>query len=150
MELLHSPWSRGLADPFSMGMELAPRVEPAVATHLDASHRVFPPLELMPCHQESPWQEHPSAYHTGLMPREEEALGVRTFSHKQMEPCVVGKGPHSPHRSDVVSMTERCVCCMPLASPTVAHVPSACHVKAMAPPPKNLVGSAPSCILCPR
>jgi len=40
----------GLADPFAMGVESAPRVEPAVATGLDAPHRVFPPLELKRCH----------------------------------------------------------------------------------------------------
>src|SRR5260221_12139790 len=33
-----------------MGVEPAPRTEPTVATDLDASHRVFPPLKLKPCH----------------------------------------------------------------------------------------------------
>jgi hypothetical protein len=134
-----------------MGMEAAPRVEPAVATHRDASHRVFPPLTLMSCHQETPrWQDHPLVHHTGHTQREREALGDRTFSHKRMAPCVVGKGPPSPHRSDAANRTGRCVCCMPPASLTAARVPCACHVKAMAPPPKNRVGSVPSCILCHR
>src|SRR5450755_4039165 len=151
MEFLHAPWSRGLADPLAMGVELAPRVEPAVATHLDASHRVFPPLTLMPCHQESPWQEHPSAYHTGHMPREEEALlGERTFSPNLMAPCVVSKGQRSTHRSDVANMTGRYVYCMPPGSLTVAPAPCAFTVRDMAPPPKNRVGSALSCILCHR
>ena len=33
-----------------MDVESAPRTQSAVATDLDASHRVFPPLELTPCH----------------------------------------------------------------------------------------------------
>src|SRR5450759_2079065 len=107
MEFLHPAWSRGLADPFPMGVEPAPRVEPAVATHLDASHRVFPPLKLMSRHQETPWQEHSSAHHTGHMQRKEEALGDKTFSHNLMVPCVVGKGQHSTHRSDAPNGTVR-------------------------------------------
>src|SRR6266567_3624860 len=113
MEFLHGAWPGGLADPIPMGVEPAPRVEPAVATHLDASHRVFPP-------------------------------------HKLMAPCVVLKGPHSTHRSDAPNMMGRCACCMPPASLTAALAPYACHVKVMAPPPKNRVGSVRSCILCRR
>src|SRR6266566_4416111 len=103
MEFLHGAWPGGLADPIPMGVEPAPRVEPAVATHLDASHRVFPPLKLMSCHQETLRQEHPSVHHTGHMQREEEALGDKTFSHNLMG---------------------RCACCMPPALLTAAHRPS--------------------------
>src|SRR5450631_1995350 len=116
MEFLHSPWPRGLADPLPMGVESAPRVEPAVATHLDASHRVFPPLTLMSCHQETPRrQDHPLVHHIGHTQHEEEALRDRTFSHKLMAPCVVGKGQYSIHRSDASNRAGRCVCCMPPA-----------------------------------
>ena len=56
----------GLADPFTVDVESAPRTQSAVATHLDASHRVFPPLELKPCHpQTPPRQEHPSVPRSG-------------------------------------------------------------------------------------
>ncbi len=43
-------WSRNLANPFAMDVESAPRTQPTVATNLDASHRVCPPLKLKPCH----------------------------------------------------------------------------------------------------
>src|SRR5713226_197725 len=134
-----------------MGVESAPRTQPAVAAHLDAPHRVFPPLTLKPRHQETPrWQDHPSVHHTGHTQREEEALGDRIFSHNLMAPCVVGKGQHSTHRSDAPNMMGRCACCMPPASLTAALAPYACHVKVMASPPKNRVGSARSCIPCRR
>ena len=56
----------GLADPVPMGVESAPRTQPAVAAYLDAPDRVFPPLTLKLCHQEiSRWQDHPSVRHTG-------------------------------------------------------------------------------------
>jgi hypothetical protein len=58
-------------------------------------------------HQETPWQEHSSAHHTGHMQRKEEALGDKTFSHNLMVPCVVGKGQHSTHRSDAPNGTVR-------------------------------------------
>ncbi len=49
----------GLADPLSMGVESAPRTQPTVAAHLDASHRVFPPLKLKRCSAQIPlWQAH--------------------------------------------------------------------------------------------
>src|SRR6266849_10069839 len=43
-------WSRNRANPFAMDVESAPRTQPTVATDLDASHRVCPPLKLNPCH----------------------------------------------------------------------------------------------------
>jgi hypothetical protein len=123
-----------------------------VATHLDASHRVFPPLNLKPCHpQAPPWQDHPSVPHSGRVQRELEAWGDTTFSPNLTARCVVGKEHHFIHRSDALSMMGRCVCSMLPGSLTVAAVPYpyARSVKDMAPPPKNLVGSALSCILCP-
>jgi len=84
------------------------------------------------------------------MQHEKEALGDMTFSHNLTAPCIVGKGPRSIHRSDAPNMMGRCACSMPLGSLTVAPVPSASTVKDMAPPPKNLVGSALSCIRCRR
>src|SRR5713101_245587 len=149
MEFLHNTRSGGLADPFPMGVESAPRTQPAVATHLDASHRVFPPLELKLCSpQAPPWQGHPSVLHSGHVQREEEAWGDRTFSRSLMARCVVGKGHRSIHKSDAANTMGRCVCSMPPGSLTVAAVPYARSVKDMAPPPKNHVVSARSCIHC--
>ena len=120
-----------------------------MATHLDASHRVFPPLTLNPCHpRPSLRQDHPLGPRSGREQREEEAWGDTTFSPRLMARCVVGKGPRCIHRSDAPNTMEQCVCSMPLGSPTVALVPGASPVKNMAPPPKNLVGSALSCIPC--
>src|SRR6266702_4559388 len=77
-----------------MGVESAPRTQPTVAAHLDASHRVFPPLKLKRCSaQILLWQAHPSVLHSGHVLREEEAWGDRTFSRSLMARCVVGKGP---------------------------------------------------------
>ncbi len=59
MEFLHSTRSGGLADPLAMGVESAPRTQPTMAAHLDASHRVFPPLKLKLCSaQILLWQGH--------------------------------------------------------------------------------------------
>jgi hypothetical protein len=122
-----------------------------VASYLDASHRVFPPLKLKPCHPPtSPRQDHPSVLRNGHMQREKEALGDMTFSPNLTARCVVGKGQRSIHRSDAPNMMGRCACSMPPASLTVALVPCASTVKDMAPPPKNLVVSALSCIPCRR
>src|SRR6266849_2675647 len=65
-----------------------------------------------------------------------------------MARCVVGMAPRSIRRSDAPNTMERCVCSMLPASLTVAPVPCASPVKNMAPPAKNLVVSALSCILC--
>ena len=47
--------------------------QPPVAAHLDASHRVFPPLELKPCRPRSlPRQEQPLVLRSGHVQREEE------------------------------------------------------------------------------
>jgi len=120
-----------------------------VATHLDASHRVFPPLELKLCHLRTHRrQDSSSVPRSGHVPREEEAWGDTTFFLRLMARCVVGKGPHCIRRSDAPNMMEPCVCSMLPASPTVARVPGVSPVKNMAPPPKNLVGSALSCIPC--
>ena len=122
-----------------------------MAAHLDASHRVFPPLKLKLCSaQILLWQGHPSVLHSGHVLREEEALGDTTFSRSLMARCVVGKGPRSIHRSDAPNTMGRCVCSMPPGSLTVAPVLSAANVKDMAPPPKNLVVSVLSCIPCRR
>ena len=118
-----------------------------MATHLDASHRVFPPLTLKPCYlRTSPRQDHPLVRRTGHMPHEEEVWGEKIFSHNLTARCIASKGPRSIHRSDDPNMMGRCACSMPPASLTVAPVPCASTVKDMAPPLKNLAVSARSCI----
>jgi hypothetical protein len=130
-------------------VESAPRTQPAVAAHLDASHRVFPPLKLKRCSAHIPlWQAHPSVLHSGHVLREEQAWGDRTFSRSLMARCVVGKGLRSIHRSDAANTMRRCVCSMLPAELPVVAVPCARSVKDMAPPPKNRVVSARSCIPC--
>jgi len=120
-----------------------------MAAHLDASHRVFPPLKLNLCAaQILLWQGHPSVLHSGPGLREEEAWGDTTFSRSLMARCVVGKGPRSIHRSDVANTMGRCVCSMLPALLTVVPAPCARSVKDMAPPPQNRVVSALSCIPC--
>jgi hypothetical protein len=74
--------------------------------------------------------------------------GDTTFSHRLMARYVVGKGQPSLHRSDAANTMGRCVCSMLPASLTVVAVPCARSVKDMAPPPKNRVVSAQSCIPC--
>jgi hypothetical protein len=107
-----------------------------MATCRDASHRVFPPLELKLSYlQTHPWQDHPSVPHNGRVRHEEEVWGGRTFSQSRMEPCVVGKGQRSIRRNDAPSMMGPCVWSMRPASLTVALVPYAPSVKDMAPPP---------------
>jgi len=122
-----------------------------MAAHLDASHRVFPPLKLKLCSaQILLWQGHPSVLHSGHVLREEEALGDTTFSRSLMARCVVGKGPRSIHRSDVANTMGRCVCSMLPALLTVVPAPCVRSVKDMVPSPKNLAVSALSCIPCRR
>ena len=68
----------GQAGWISVGVESAPRTQPTMAAHLDASHRVFPPLKLNLCAaQILLWQGHPSVLHSGPGLREEEAWGTR-------------------------------------------------------------------------
>jgi len=151
VEFLNGVWSRGLADPLPMGVEPAPGAEPAMATHLNASHLHFPPLELKrSLLQTPPRQDHPSVPHSGRVRHEEEVWGDRTFSQSRMDPCVVVKGQRSLGRSDAANPMGRCVWSLRPASLTVARVPYAYRVKDMAPPPKNRVGSARSCIPCHR
>src|SRR5712691_5711288 len=146
MEFLHATRSRGLANPLSMGVEPAPRAQPTVAPDLDASHRVFPPLTLKPCHpRPRRCQDHPLGPRSGREQREEEAWGDTTFSPRLMARYDVGKGPHCIHRSDAQNTMGRCACSMLPASLTAAAVPYVRSVKNMAPPPKNLVGSVLSC-----
>src|SRR5260370_40566968 len=100
-----------------MGVESAPRTQPTMAAHLDASHRVFPPLKLKLCSaQILLWQGHPSVLHSGHVLREAEAWGDTTFSRSLMAPSVVGKGPSSIHRSDVAHTMGRVGCSMLPAS----------------------------------
>ena len=149
MEFLHHLWPGNLANPFTMDVESAPRTQPAVATDLDASHRVFPPLELNPCHpRSSPRLDHPSVPRNGRVRREQEAWEGKTFFFSLTARCVVSKGPRSIRRNDAPHTMERCVCSMPPGLLTVARVPSASTVKDTAPPPKNLVVSVLSCIPC--
>jgi hypothetical protein len=84
-----------------MGLESAPRTEPPVATHLDAPHRVFPPLELKPCHPRTSLRLDPlSVPRSGRVPRESEAWEDKTFFLRSRARCVVGKEHRSLHRSD--------------------------------------------------
>ena len=120
-----------------------------MATDLDASDRVCPPLTLNLCHlRTSPQLDHPSVPRSGRVQREQEAWEDKTFSLSLTARCIVGKGPHSIRRNDAPNTMGRCVCSMPPGSLTVARVLYACNVKDMAPPPKNLVVSALSCIPC--
>ncbi len=120
-----------------------------MATDLDASHRVFPPLELNRCHPRTPpRQDHPSVPRSGRGQREQEAWGDKTFSPRLTARCVVSKEQRSIHRSDAPNTMGRYACFMLPGLLTVAPVPYECHVKDMAPPPKNLVVSALSCIPC--
>ncbi len=149
MEFLHALWSRGLADPVPMGVEPAPRAEPAMATNRDASHRVFPPLKLKCSHLRIYLQnDSPSVPRSEHVQRALEAWRGTTFSSRLMARCIVGKAHRSIHRSGAQNMMEHCVWSMPPALLTVARVPYAHSVKDMAPPPKNRVVSARSCIPC--
>ena len=151
MEFLHSMWSRNLANPFAMDVESAPRTEPAVATDLDAAHRVCPPLKLKPCHpRTSPRLDRPSVPRNGRGQREQEAWEGKIFFLSLTAPCVVGKEPRFIRRNDAPNTKGRCVYSMPPGLLTVARVPCASTVKDMASPPKNLVVSALSCIPCRR
>lgn len=122
-----------------------------MAAHQDASHRVFPPLELKRSHRQIfPQQDHSSVLRTGHVQRELEAWRDAISSSRLTAHCVVNKGQRSIHRSDAQNMMGRCVWSMRLASLTVARVLYAPTAKGMAPPPKNRVGSARSCIPCHR
>jgi hypothetical protein len=120
-----------------------------VATDLDASHRVCPPLTLKRClRRTSSELDHPSVPRNGREQHEQETWQGKTFSLNRMARCAASKGPRSIHRNDAPNTMGQSVCSMPPASPTVAPVPCACNVKGMAPLPKNLVVSAPFCIHC--
>jgi len=134
-----------------MGVEPAPRTEPTVATDLDASHRVFPPLILKLCYlQTSPRQDHPLVLRTGHMPHEEEVCGEKILPSRLTARCIASKEQRSIHRSDAPNMMGRYACSMLPGSRTVALVPYASTVKDMVPSPKNLAVSALSCIPCRR
>src|SRR6266446_233235 len=130
-----------------MGLESAPRAEPTVATHLDASHRVFPPLKLKPCHPRTSLRLDPlSAPRSGRVPRASEAWQDTTFFLRSMARCVVGKELRSIHKNDAANTMGRCACSMPPGLLIVVPVPYARSVKNMARPRKNLAVSAPCCI----
>src|SRR5229473_3063413 len=132
-----------------MDMESAPRTQPAVATDLDASHRVYPPLKLNLCHPRTSRRlDHPSVPRNGREQREQEAWEGKTFFLSLTARCVVGKGQPCIRRNDAPNTMGRCVCSMPPGSLTVAPVPYASTVKDMASPPKNLVVLVLSCIHC--
>jgi hypothetical protein len=118
-----------------------------VATDLDASDRVCPPLELNPCHRRTPLQlDPPSVPHSGRALREQEAWADKTFSPSLTARCVVSKELRSIRRNDAPNMMGRCAWSMLRVSLTVAPAPYAAPVKDMARPRKNLVVSALSCI----
>jgi hypothetical protein len=120
-----------------------------VATDLDASHRVFPPLELILCPPRTSLQlDHLSAPRSGRVQHESEAWEDKTFFLRPTARCVVGKEQRSIHRNDAPNMMGRCVCSMPPGLLTVVPVPYARSVKDMARPRKNLVVSALCCIHC--
>ncbi len=120
-----------------------------MATDLDASDRICPPLKLNLCPlRTSPQLDHPSVPRSRRVQREQEAWEGKTFFLSLTARCVVGKGQRSLRRNDAPNTMQRCVCSLPPGSLTVARVPDASHVKDMTPPPKNLVVSALSCIPC--
>ncbi len=122
-----------------------------MATDLDAAHRVCPPLELNLSHPRLSLQlDHPSVPRNGRVRREQETWEGKTFSLSLTARCVVRKGQLCIRRNDAPNTMGRCGCSMPPGSLTVAPVPYASTVKDMAPPPKNLVVSALSCIPCRR
>src|SRR6266567_9265108 len=97
-----------------MDVESAPRTQSAVATDLDASHRVFPPLELTPCPPRTSLRLDPlSVPRSGRVQHESEAWQDTTFFLRPTARCVVGKEPRSIHRNDALNMMGRCVCSMP-------------------------------------
>ena len=120
-----------------------------MATDLDASHRVFPPLELSLCHPRTSLRlDHLSVPRSGRGQRELGAWEDTTFFLRPTARCVVGKEQRSIHRNDALNMMGRCACSMPPVLLTVVPVPYARSVKNMAPPPNTLVVSALSCIPC--
>ncbi len=97
-----------------------------MATNLDASHRVGPPLKLNLCHPRTSRRlDHPLVPRNGREQREQEAWQGKTFSLSLMARCVVGKGQPCIRRNDAPNTMGRCVCSMPLGSLTVAPVPYA-------------------------
>ncbi len=118
-----------------------------MATHLDASHRVFPPLKLKPCHPRPSLRlDHLSAPHSGRVQRESEAWEDKTFFLRSTVRCVVRKELRSLPRNDAANTMGRCACSMPPVLLIVVPVPSARSVKNMARPRKNRVVSVPCCI----
>jgi hypothetical protein len=95
-----------------------------MATDLDASHRVCPPLTLNRCYPRTSSQlDHPSVPRNGREQREQEAWQGKTFSISRMARCAAGKGLPSIRRNDAPNTMGRSVCSMLPASPTVAPVP---------------------------
>ena len=122
-----------------------------MATDLDASHRVFPPLELTPYHPRTSLRlDQLSVPRSGRVQRESEAWEDKTFFLRPTARCVVRKEQRSLHRNDAPNMMGRCVCSMPPGLLTVVPVPYVRSVKNMARPRKNLVVSALCCIHCRR
>ena len=80
------------------------------------------------------------------MPHEEEVWGEKILPSRLTARCIASKEQRSIHRSDAPNMMGRYACSMLPGSLTVALVPYASTVKDMVPSPKDLVGSAPSCI----
>jgi hypothetical protein len=120
-----------------------------MATDLDASHRVFPPLELTLCRPRTSLRlDHLSVPRSGRVQRESEAWEDTTFFLRPTARCVVRKEQRSIHRNDAPNTMGRCACSMPPGLLTAVPVPYARAVKNMAPSPKNLVGSALCCIHC--
>jgi hypothetical protein len=122
-----------------------------VATNLNASDRVCPPLELNRCHRwTSPLLDRPSVPHSGRVQREQEAWQGKTFSLSLTARCVVGKEQRSLRRNAALNTMGQYASSMPPVSLTVEPVPYARSVKDMVPPPRNLVVSVLSCIPCLR
>ena len=95
-------WSGNLANSCPMDLEPAPRTQPAVATDLDASHRVCPPLTLNRCHlrtASADWAILRSPA-VGACSASRKPGRDRTFFLRLMARCVVGKGPRSIRRND--------------------------------------------------
>src|SRR5215471_17264669 len=134
-----------------MDVESTPTTQPAVATNLNASDRICPPLELNLCHRRtSLLLDRLSVPHSGPVQLEQEAWQGKTFSLSLMARCVVGKGHHSMRRNVVLNTMGQYASSMPPVSLTVEPVPYARSAKDMVPPPKNLVVSVLFCIHCLR
>ncbi len=123
-----------------------------MATDLDASHRVFPPLKLKPCHPPtSPRQDRLIAPPQWAHAARKGSLGGHDFLPQPDGTlrCRQGATLYPQERRPEHDGTVRVLYAARIAD-CRSWTAAASTVKDMAPPPKNLVVSALSCIPCRR